>query len=146
MYRERVTSKEYIEWLLFNSTLKFSDLIHFPQLKARRILNDSACSKTFASSTDLHQPMKKNNFCLSDDDVGTIDFLDGDDDVVMIVVLVVVIVDCTGDGASSPRTSISSESESIAASLLARDSRPPLNEKSTGLSTIEQIKQTNNLN
>lgn len=42
-----------------------------------------------------------------------------------------------GEGdASSPRTSISSESESIAASLLARDSRPPFKEKSTGLSVI----------
>ncbi|KAK0176573.1 hypothetical protein PV328_000692 [Microctonus aethiopoides] len=86
----------------------------------------------------------RNNFCFNDDDVGTIDFLDGDDDVVTIVELVVVMVDCTGDGASSPRTSISSESESIAASLLARDSRPPLNEKSTGLSTNQQIKQANN--
>lgn len=39
-----------------------------------------------------------------------------------------------GDGVSSPRTSISSSSESTAASLLARDSRPPLSEKSTGRS------------
>lgn len=39
-----------------------------------------------------------------------------------------------GDGVSSPRTSISSSSESTGASLLARDSRPPLREKSTGRS------------
>lgn len=42
-----------------------------------------------------------------------------------------------GDGVSSPSTSISSSSsssESAGASLLARDSRPPLSEKSTGRS------------
>lgn len=47
---------------------------------------------------------------------------------------------CVGDGVSSPRTSISSSSESTGASLLARDSRPPLNEKSTGLSAINSNK------
>lgn len=45
-----------------------------------------------------------------------------------------------GDGVSSPSTSISSSSESTGASLLARDSRPPLREKSTGRSATTILK------
>lgn len=52
-----------------------------------------------------------------------------------------------GDGVSSPSTSISSSSsssESAGASLLARDSRPPLSEKSTGRSVNTNKRSSNN--